>query len=204
MEISKYFIFISAFILFNIGCKDSNEAKKVVAVDPFESALPHGNSPENPLKLTGEDLDKLANAKGKTVELITSKDLFEKINNSKDTLHLFYFWSINDLISVNMLSNLAKVRQEFSPNKLKIHLINFDEQISEKDLNKSVRLFPHFDTYYRVDKLQKTDMLRIIYNEWDGKVPGLLVINKTNATKSFLSNEFNSDELYAILQPLAL
>ncbi len=186
-----------------LGCKDNNEPKKTI-VNPFESALPHGASPENPLKLSKDDLKKMAEAKGKTVEVLTSKDLFEKINNSVDALHLFYFWSINDLVSKNMILNLSKVQKEFDAEKLKIHLVNFDDQISEKELNKSVRLYPHFDAYYKIPTEQKTDMLRLIYNNWDGKVPGLLVVNKTNATKSFFSKELKSDELYAILQPLAL
>ena len=200
MNIPKYLLILT--ILF-IGCKDNNEPQKQ-KVDPFESALPHGVSPENPLKLSNDDLNKLANAKGKTVEIITSKDLFEKINTSADALHLYYFWSVNDLVSKNMIFNLAKIQKEFDRGKLKIHLVNFDDQISDQELNKSVRLFPHFDAYFKVPPDQKTDMLRLIYNNWDGSVPGLLVVNKTNATKSFFSNEFNADELYAILQPLAL
>ena len=184
------------------GCKDNKPTK--IEVDPFESALPHGDSPENPLKLTSDDIDKLAKAKGKTVEVISSKDLFEKIGKSANTLHLFYFWSINDLVSKNMLASLSKVQKEIESEKLKINVVNFDEEISTIELNKSVRLFPHFDAYYKIPSDQKTDMLRLIYNNWDGKVPGLLVVNKTNATKSFFANELNADELYAILQPLVL
>ena len=203
MKATQYYLILFCINLICIGCKDNNEPKNE-KVDPFHSAIPHGDSPENPLKLSKDDVNKLANAKGKTVELISSKELFQKIETSHDALHLFYFWSVNDLVSKNMLANLAEIQKEFNPEKLKIHLVNFDDQISNQELNKSVRLYPHYEAYYKIPTNQKTDMLRLIYNEWDGKVPGLLVVNKTNATKSFFSNEINADELYAILQPLAL
>ncbi len=203
MNATKYFLFFLLVSISSMGCKDTKEPKKV-KMDPFESALPHGGSPENPLKLSNADLNKIANAKGKTVEIITSKTLFEKINSSSGALHLFYFWSVNDLVSKNMISSLDEVQAEFEAGKIKVHLVNFDDQISDQELNKSVRLYPHFEAYYKIPSTQKTDMLRLIYNNWNGKVPGLLVVNKTNATKSFFSNEFKPDELYAILQPLAL
>lgn len=201
---SYYPLFILiALMLMLVRCNVEQPPKKE-NIDPFVSALPHGASPEESHNLSKEDLNKLGKAKGMTAEALEVSILSNKIKNAADALHVFVFWKADWTDSKKLIEQLDNIRQRIGEDKMRLILVNIDDDISETKLNQCIRQFPTAYSNFKLKAADRIENAALISAQWNGKDPCFLVANRTNATNSFFKNSYKLDELYAILQPLAL
>lgn len=162
---------------------------------------------EQPLfesNLTEEDRMALANARGRSVELISIADLHRKMDHAKGKLHLFCFWKLYNNDSKLFVKNLRDVHRELGRDRFEITYINLDQQSLLKEINVFVRELGITEDIHILSEPSEGQLFANRDYNWDNQIPLLVLKNKSDGTNLFHQQSLEFEELIAFLQPFLL
>jgi hypothetical protein len=181
-----------------ISCNSKPTPSVSHAVSPFDTT--HFETQA----LTSEDREKLANAKGKTVQPIEIDALAAKINNATGKLHLFCFWNLESVNSVSTLKAVNSLSAKFDSTKLQIIFVNMPGRQTMEAINLFIRENQLSDETLILEKADVSFFSKRIKKEFTGVtgLPVIILANKAEETMQFYNRTMDEKELLAILQPL--
>ncbi len=188
-------LFIILIFLAFTACQ--SDAPKV---DPNISALPHSDA--LPSKdLSKQDQAKLLKAKGKTTELIGQNDLVKMLTNAENKLYIFSFWKMDCQDCLTNLNNLAKI--QFLESEAKVISINLDlkSELSKVTLFTRTNNIP-FENYLLEEF--DVDFLQTFAQSWNGSLPAIFLVNKTEEVFLKYYKALSENELEAITAALII
>lgn len=197
---------ISILVLCFFTCGDSgtDKVQQPAEIDPFEAAVPHGASLPS-TELSAADKEKLSQAKGRIIKIIEHQTLVDKVANAKGILTIFNFWSFENPTSLVLNEHLTKIQNEFGHNKVKLVYINIDQLATTERLNTYIREKGIVDEVYYINDLKdKKNWSFDIFQQWNGDLPALIVVNRSDGTNLLYQKAFNYEELAVVIQPLTL
>ncbi len=188
----KILLFLSLFL--GVSCSNSETVQNTSkSEEPFFES-----------NLSEADRLALANAKGRSVKLISISDLHQKIEDSKEQLHIFCFWKVYHNESKSLVKNLRDVHRELGQEKFKINYINLDQQTLLKEINTFVRELGIIEDIYRLSEPAEGQLLATGTYNWNNQLPLLILKNQSDGTNLMYQNHLDVDEMIAYLQPLIL
>lgn len=170
------------------------------ASDPHAGALPHAPvSKENvaPRELSEADRDLIANAKGRSVQPFTYEQLSNRLEFAGGKLHLFNFWRIDCIPCRKNIDALEKIAAELGEDRVKLLHINMDEADRTDDVNVYIRRAGMTGEIFQLQKNAAGKNVGAV--TWDTELPALYLIDNEDDTKLYYRQEFEYEELKAIL-----
>lgn len=193
-------IFIFSTIIFLSACKGKQSSSELSAasVNPFDTTKLESQA------LTDEDRMKLAAASGKTVAVVTSDKLAQRILQSTDKLYVYCFWNMQNEASVSTVKALQQVSNSYDSTQLKVVFINMmdvqkveavnlfirENQISDETLFLEKADFSYFSNQIKKSLVDITAL------------PVVLMVNKAEQTFQFYNKPMDVAEWMALMQPL--
>jgi len=190
-------------LIFLISCKNSNTSKNEKQTNPFESAMPHGESLQAE-ELSEEDKIKLANAKGKSTIPLNENQLDSLFNQSKDYLHIYSFYKIDDPLSQNINKHLLNISKELGEETFNLIFFNIDSAEKKSEVITQIRQSGVTSDIFSPSDSMGLNWFSKINPNWLGEVPAIYLLNKTDGTNLFYQKEFSKDELLVIIQSLTM
>jgi len=198
--------FIIGLVFFAICfsfCKNNNQKEKATKVDPFESAMPHSKTVLNS-KLSQEDKQKLANAKGKSATAISNQEMDSLIQYSNEKLHVFSFFKSDNLASLKANQTILATQKEMGDSLFHVILFGLDDFKNVNQINSYIRENDVTSEVYCSSEILNTEWYRKIHPNWSGEVPAIFMVNQTDGTQLFYQKEFTKEELSTLIQPFIL
>jgi len=196
----KFFLFLFTIVCTLFACSNSNSSNQ----NPdFASALPHADALPNKADLSEADKQKLANAKGKSVEEIQVSDIEQMFDAAQNKLHIFSFWKLDCKQCVEMNSHLETITHEVVEDKLKVVFINVDEISDKAKINTYIRSKGITNEAYILKNI-KEGWADGLHEDWDGKLPALFLVNETEGIILFVQRNLKKEELMRMIETLAL
>ncbi len=124
---------------------------------------------------------------------VTVEELKQKINNADGGLHVFVFSEPACQECDSLLHHLQILQS--AGMTFSIHAVIIDEEKTELS-----NINGNFDVYH----LKNKGDMKGISSEWTGELPFIIFTSKKTATKLSYQQTFSKDELFVILQSLAL
>jgi len=195
---NKQILLILTIFVFLLSCENNAPDEQDVSL-----ALPHSKDlPEQ--ELTEADKEKINNAKGKTVELLSFLKFQNLINaNDKDKLYVYNFWATWCKPCIEEMPYFETLQSAY-PNKVEVIFVSLDDPsllkdkvipfVREKKIISEVVLVENFGN----------DQITAISEDWDGAIPATLIINKAKGINDFRQQEFTFAELRALVAPYLL
>ncbi len=207
INIKYSFQFFFALLLLGntTGCETATTQTEKVKkeVDPFEAALPHGTTlPEQ--QLSEADQTKLANAIGKSVQEISFKSLLAQFDEAYNKLLVVSFWTLDCAECKNVNRNLQKIQHELGNDKMRLSFINLDEKQDQSAVNTYIRANNLTSEVFMLTKKRPKNWKSKIIRSWEGELPALYLINKSDGTDFFYQQEMSYEEILAIIQTLSI
>ncbi len=189
--------------LCSLGCggnaPPSQSSDSLMAVDSFQSALPHGQAlPER--ALTEADKRKLAVASGKTARIIEVDTLVQLIARDTQQLYIYQFWQMDcaECLANNEHLQTLQAQQDFE-----LILIHVGHE-STQAVNAYIREHSFVNPAYYLDFSQNPNWNSLIEPGWSGKLPALLISKTSEALHLFYQQPFSQEELEALINSLSL
>ena len=193
-------LILLVFSCFLLACSNSNSNNQ----NPdFEAALPHSDALPTKAVLSEADKQKLATAKGKSVDEIQVSDIEQMFDAAQDKLHIFNFWQLDCKECVEMNSHLEAITNEVDEEKLKVVFINVDDIEDKGKINTYIRSKGITNEAY-ILKNKKEGWADGLHEDWDGKLPALFLVNETEGIILFVQRALEKDELMRMIETLAL
>lgn len=202
---SKILRLASYLLLFTLfACKNSNTSDKIPKkIDPMEAALPHGDTlPVD--NLSEADREKLANAIGRTVDIVSPNVLITDFKKKSKKLQVYAFWKLDCKTCIQQHILLRKLQNEIGTEEMQLTFINIDPTSSVSEVNSSIRAQSISEPAYMVSELIISDLEPEYRNIFSAKPPTLLFIQNDYHTFEYFNRNFEYDELYAMIQPLLI
>ncbi|MFK8105142.1 MAG: TlpA family protein disulfide reductase [Saprospiraceae bacterium] len=199
------FFFALLLVFGVIGCETTTPQTEQVKkeVDPFETAMPHGATlPEQ--QLSKADQAKLANAIGKSVQEISFKELLAQFDEAYNKLLVVSFWKLDCDACKNVNRNLQQIQHELGNDKMRLSFINLDEKQDQATVNTYIRANNLTSEVFMLKKKRPKNWKSKIIRSWEGELPALYLINKSDGTDFFYQQEMSYEELLAIIQTLSI
>lgn len=193
-------IFISICFSF---CKNSNPKEKAAEKDSFASAMPHSEM-HSDTELSEEDKEKLINAKGKSAISISINEIDSLLKYSEGILHIYSFFKLDHEISIKTNQMLLNIQQTIPESSVKLILFNLDPPSKLNQLNTYIRSNNVTSEVFYTSDLMNSKWWTKFQPNWDGKLPAILLLNKTDGTQLFYQRQFNKEEFLTVLQPFIL
>jgi thiol-disulfide isomerase/thioredoxin len=195
---SKKLLLLLFPILLLLSCENNAPDEQDASL-----ALPHSKDlPEQ--ELSEADKQKINNAKGKTVELLSFFKFQNLINaNDKDKLYIYNFWATWCKPCIEEMPYFENLQKAY-PNKIEVIFVSLDDPkllkdkvipfVRENEIINEVVLVENFG-----DK-----QIEAISADWDGAIPATLILNKVKGIEDFRQQEFTFSELKALVSPYLL
>ena len=204
MPIKRLALFCYLLIISLVACKnnsDSNNTSKII--DPLKAALPHGDT--LPIdNLNEADREKLANAIGRTVDIISAKSMINDFKKKSERLQIYAFWKLDCETCIQQHQLLRKLQNEIGIEEIELTFVNLDAKNRVSDVNSSIRAQSISESVYMISNLIISDLDPQYRNIFSGKTPTLLFIQNDYHTFEYFNRLFEYDELYAMIQPLLI
>lgn len=195
MKLFNYFFKITfVFCLFLGSCKDSQMSR----TEADRAANPFSMTQNATQELSELDKAKLAAAIGKTCVDVSPTDLAQKINAAADKLHVFCCWNLQNKQNA---ASVAALAQDFDSTKIKIHYINIGDANMEQ-INLSIREHSMADDNFRIANTADLAFLSKLKKEITPNVPLLILVNRSESLLSCYQQNFDKQEMNALLAPL--
>ena len=180
--------------LFLSSCGGSSSSQPDLSAIPHAEALPS-------TELSAADKKKLENAVGKQVEAINMTDLQNMLSASTNKLYVYAFWHSACKVCLSNIENLKEISTTIGPDKMKVITLNSGE--SAKKVNLMVRSENiAFETYQL--KIKTDNWNTILDENWDGSLPALFLVNKSEEIFLKYYKPMSVSELDAIIQTLII
>ena len=155
MLIKRLRLICYLLIISLIACKntsDSNKTSKVI--DPLHAALPHGDT--LPLdNLNNADREKLSNAIGRTVDIISAESMISDFKKKSERLQVYAFWTLDCKTCIQQHQLLRKLQNEIGMEELELTFVNLDAKNRVSDVNSSIRAQNISEAAYMISDLIK-------------------------------------------------
>ncbi len=202
LKLLRISCYLLLFLL--ISCKnntDSKAAKK--QIDPLEAALPHGDTlPVS--NLNEADRTKLANAIGRTVDIISQEAMVADFKKKSDKLQVYAFWTLDCKTCVQQHKLLRKLQNEIGVEEMELTFVNLDPKNRISEVNASIRVQSISESAYLISNLIISDLDPQFKNIFSSKPPTLLFIQNNYHTFEYFNRLLEYEELFAMVQPLLL
>lgn len=167
---------------------------------PDLSAIPHAEALPS-TELSAADKKKLENAVGKQIESINMTDLQNMLSASTNKLYVYAFWHSACKVCLSNIENLKELSTTIGPDKMKVITLNSGE--NAKKVNLTVRSENiAFETYQL--KIKTDNWNTLLDDNWDGSLPALFLVNKSEEIFLKYYKPMNVSELNAIVQTLII
>lgn len=186
-------LFIISIAVLSCGKNKKTEANQTASLTPFEMTI------DSDATITTEDRQKLADAKGRSVQILTISALEKQIREAKGNIHLFYFWKLADKNSLKMNETLEKIALQM-PENIQVKLINLDDIADQKSVNTYLRATGITAKAFQLQT--EKEWTKKLDKTWSGQVPYLLLVNQDDGTFLPYQQNLSYESLYAILQTL--
>lgn len=187
------FVFLMSTV---VSCQKSESSN-----NEHSSAIPDAEKlEEQALSLT--DRKKLANAKGKELNVFSLQELENSIVQKEQPYTIIYFWKLNDK-KTPYFDNYKLAVNKFSASEAGFLTVNMDGVLQLKEATTIVRL-ESVATEGVVIKNEDSKK-KIIFNEpYIGQFPAYFIYNKSENKGMWVENTEDSAALLVILQSLIL
>ena len=167
---------------------------------PDLSAIPHTEALPS-TELSAEDQKKLQQASGKQIESINMADLQNMLAASTNKLYVYAFWHTACKTCISNIENLKEIAAKIGPDKM--HVITLNAGDNSKKANLLIRTENiAFETYAL--KLNTDNWNKLLDENWDGSLPALFLVNKTEEIFLKYYKHMSVSELDAIIQTLII
>lgn len=190
------------FFLFLIGLAACSPSQKTEN-SSFQAALPHQIS-NTASALSPTDLQKLAQAKGKTVEAINSEDLSKIIKSATGRLFLFSFWTKDCTDCIHQLQQLEDFVNSQEQDRYQLVFINLDDITQLEEVNLVIRQKGIAARSFWLENKQDTTWQSVIAHKWKPNQPFLLMVQNEEGILMSYEKSLNNDELFSLLQPFSI
>lgn len=203
LNFSFRILLVSIAVYCIFSCKEQKphtSASDMAKVNPFDTS--HFETQA----LSAEDRLKLANATGKTLKPISVDALTDKINTSTNRLHLYCFWTLENVNSIQTLKAAHSLSTKFDTTQLKIVFVNMPTRQNIDDVNLFIRENQLTEETLVLEKADVSFFSKKIRKDFGGvtALPVILMVNKAEETLLFYNKSMDEKELSALVQPLVL
>ncbi len=189
-------LFLGFFFFILLSSCGGGEASS----QPDLSAIPHAEALPS-TELSEADKKKLQNAIGKQVESINMTDLQNMLSASTDKLYVYAFWHTACKACLSNIENLKEISTKVGPDRMQVITLNSGE--TAKKVNLTVRAENiAFETYQL--KIKTDNWNTLLDENWDGSLPAIFLVNKTEDIFLKYYKPMNVSELNAIIQTLII
>ncbi|MGK0364579.1 MAG: thiol-disulfide isomerase/thioredoxin [Saprospiraceae bacterium] len=188
------------FLLSILSCENSVESEHA-------GAMPHTiDNRENirPIQMSKEDRELIASAKGRSVKYLTYSDLANRLEFVGGKLHIFNFWRVDCIPCLENNAHLVKIQAELGEDKIRLIHINMDENSRHKDVNIFIRQEGLIGDIYQLERGDKSEKVNAAGVNWNTELPALYVVDNTKGIKFYYQQEFEYEELKAVVGSLIL
>ena len=167
---------------------------------PDLSAIPHAEAlPDT--ELSSEDKAKLIKASGKTIDQISIKGFQNMLEASEGQLYLYALWNSKCAPCFENINNLKAHFANNPTDDIKVITINIGDEPNTANLSlRSENIV--FESYHLSNPPE--GWTKLIDEEWDGNLPSLFMVNKSDDLFLSYYKVMDENELEAILQTLVL
>ena len=190
-SISMFYLVIFSILILSCGTKNNQ---------PDLSAIPHADALPN-TELSSEDKDKLLKASGKTVDPISVKDFQNMLAASDGNLYVYALWHSKCSPCIENIKNLKSVLANNPNDKIKVITVNVGESLNLANLTLRSESIV-FESYQISEPLN--DWTNLIDEDWDGGLPTVFMVNKSEDLFLKYYKLMTKNELEAILQTLVI
>ncbi len=194
--------YILCFLLLGIVACNPSANKEPKEIDPFEAAMPHGAALPSQ-QLTKKEKEKLASAKGRSVQNISIEDLSTIVNENDPKLRIYNFWKIGCSECLNLNQQLQKIEHN-KEDKLELILINVDSKAKVNLVNTYIREHNITAKVFQIDINTANGDLNNVFDKWNNQLPFFYLKNNTDGIDLNYQKNFTDDELISLLEPLLL
>ena len=188
-----YLLGILAFVFLSSCSGDASS-------QPDLSAIPHAEALPS-TELSEADKKKLENAVGKQIESINMTDLQNMLSASTNKLYVYAFWHSACKVCLTNIENLKELSSTIGPDRMQVITLNSGE--TAKKVNLMVRSENiAFETYQL--KIKTENWNKLLDENWDGSLPALFLVNKSEEIFLKYYKPMNVSELNAIVQTLII
>ncbi|MEL6865345.1 MAG: hypothetical protein AAFP19_13045 [Bacteroidota bacterium] len=195
-------VLLSLGIILACGDTSNKHPSKVATmnVDSTDTALPHGAS--LPLsQLSEADKRKLAQAKGKSVQLIQPDTLRDQMQKSKGPLQVINFWRL-DCESCHQLNlHLQQLAAELEEEQLRLIYLNLDSPVAQPAVNAYIREHSLLQSTYQLQIPDTLGWEQRFHPNWSGDLPALWLYDAEEGIDFLYRQEWTFEELVAVIQP---
>ncbi len=167
---------------------------------PDLSAVPHADALPS-TELSAADKKALSNANGLSIEAINMGDMQNMLSQSTNQLYIYSFWHSACVSCLNNLKNLKEISTKYSPDKVKIITVNVGDRIGLANLTIRENNVP-FESFKLT--LEREDWYTLLDENWDGSIPAMFMVNKSEEIFLKYYKSMHTSELDAIIQTLVI
>jgi thiol-disulfide isomerase/thioredoxin len=162
------------------------------------AVLPHNHTSQGE-KLTDEEAQMLAHAKGKVVSAITPAELSDIVQQDTTAMLAVNFWKTDCQACLRLQQILQNVQLTAGESKLKILAVNLDSQEVFDQITLQLRKAGITAPAYQLT-LTQTNWQNGFQPGWRGALPALLLHSK-DGYRQFFQHELSENELTALVLP---
>ena len=193
---SKFLILLTGlfYLILVSTCEQPQNPQPDLSAIPHAAALPS-------TELSDEDKTKLLEATGKTISTINTVDLQNMLLASSYQLYIYAFWKRDCKECLSNIANLQALNASMGQEKMQVITINVGDNAEE--VNLAVRSENiAFETYQL--KILDKKWHKLLDESWDGSIPALFMVNKSEDVFLKYYKSFDTNELEAIIQTLII
>lgn len=181
-----------------------NETSNTDTVPNENIAVPHAEAVPDAFS-SEEDLQKIAKAKGKSLNMVTKDQLEEILTNTGDKLIVCFFWTRSCEECVQEMRFFDKLQDEYADDDVRVILINMDSFEDKDKVTTFIR-----QRQIRSETMQlsinqnvQSAWCKTINQGWEGETPATFFVRTDGDIKNFSIGAFESYGLLkATLIPL--
>lgn len=195
-----FLIIIGTFIA--ASCQ--NEASNTDTLPDENIAVPHAEAVPDAYS-SEEDIKKIANAKGKSIKMVTKAQFTDIVSNTGDELIVCYFWTTDCSSCAKEMTFFDKLQDEYKDEEVRVILINLNPYEDKSKVTTFVR-----------QRQIRSEVMQLSINEnvlgswcksinpgWEGETPATFFVRTDGDIKNFSTGDFESYGLLkATLIPL--
>ena len=185
------------------ACQNTTKPNPATAINPDESALPHGTTLPG-VELSAADKAILGKAHGRTVDSLSVAKLTQMVDSLSGKLYVLYFWSLDCIDCEQMAANLVRVNEEIDDELLQLIFINIDDPEFDDQINARIREQNLTSDCYLLSQGNSDQWFSVIQSNWTGELPAILLLNESEGTRLFYQKSFSFEELWALFEPFTL
>lgn len=203
---TKLLWLLGVLLLFNLGCQRGLSELEQPPTQVQSEAVPHAQPVSGQDSLSAQDLAKIANARGKTVEAITFDELMKRINTTEAELLVCNFWATWCQPCVAEMPYFEQLQDAYAQEGLKVLFVSLDNPAERTGrVTTFVRTREIRSECVLLDERQRSqdEWITALSPSWQGDIPATLFISNKSGYRELYPGAFDDfNELKAKVLPL--